>query len=43
MVESSMLINVRENRRGDQEWTIQWHNIGHTRHRTKTYKTKNTT
>jgi hypothetical protein len=39
--ESMIIINVRENRRGNPEWTIQRNvNIGCTRH--KTNKTKNT-
>ena len=35
-------INISENRRGNQEWTIQrkW-NIGYTRNRTKTNTTNN--
>ena len=34
-------INVKENRRGNQEWTIQRNR--HTRHRTKTIKKQNNT
>ena len=38
-------INVKENRRDNQEWkkSINIDNIGHTRHKTKTNKSKNAT
>ena len=37
-------INVRENRRGNQEWTVQrnWQHWVHKTHKTKTNKYKNT-
>ena len=40
MIPYTSYINVRENRRGNQEWTIQryWQHFGAQKHRTKTNK-----